>query len=199
MISLDIGNVLCDVDFSELIKELGDGWDIKPDEVWRFLTRIQHSQDLGHTNIREELNQWFHIDIKDNPHVIEAWNVSISPNPISIKHFEDIIDCFDVAILSNMGYDHRDIIHQKIGPKFKKCKSFISCEVGAAKPSRKYYEKFLAQHPEFNGSVYIDDRPENIRMGNYLGFDSVVIDTSKMSHHDVDAIWLQVKERLSSK
>lgn len=191
----DIGNVLCDVNFDNFLKEL-EALGVSHEEAWFFLNRIQPLQDVGHTNIKIELQHVFGIKPKDAPHVIEAWNESIQPNPISVKNFYEIVDekPGKVAILSNIGHEHIEIVSSRIGGNFDRCMKHMSCEVGLRKPSRMYYKSFLDENPQFKEAIYIDDRHENLQTGGEYGFYTRHLDTSTMSKEQVERFWHDLKQ-----
>lgn len=191
----DIGNVLCDVDFTDFLKEL-NALGVSDEDAWFFLNRIQPLQDVGHTNIKTELRHTFGIKHDQHPKVIEAWNESIQPNKISMKHFHELRDevlKVDIAILSNIGHEHIAIISSRIGGKFDWCKKHMSCEVGLRKPSRMYYKTFLDENPEFKDGIYVDDRKENLDTGAEYGFYTRHLDTSTMSPDEIERFWSDLK------
>ncbi len=186
----DVGNVLCDVNFTSLFKELRDH-SVNEDDAWFFLNRIQCSQDLGYTQLRYELKHYFNMNAAEQSRIVDVWMETIQPNPISIQAFERITShrYAKVAILSNIGHDHLSIIEARLGSGYKKCVPHMSCEVGARKPSRLYYKMFLDENPDFKGAVYVDDRPENLKTGTDYGFDSELFDTSTMKRDEQENFW----------
>ena len=82
-----------------------------------------------------------------------------------------------VALLSNVGLEHAIVMekildhhHLHSNKFFSKCVKHLSCQVGARKPTKLYYQSFLQQHPEFEGAAYLDDLQENLDMGKEFGF-----------------------------
>lgn len=195
---LDIGNVLCDVDFGPFLSEL-NRHGISEEEAWFFLSRIQPLHDLGHTNIRYELRHAFGLIAEQHPSLIEAWNAAIKPNKISVEHFHDLNSDsrrLEIAILSNIGHEHIEIVSSRIGGKFDWCRKHMSCEVGLRKPQKMYYKSFLDHHPEFKSAVYVDDRLENLATGSEYDFYTRHLDTSKMSDEQIDCFWKDLKREL---
>ena len=47
------------------------------------------------------------------------------------------------------------------------------------KPMPKYYSQVLTHYPKFTGSVYLDDRPENIEAGIKAGFNGQLFELDK--------------------
>ena len=74
---------------------------------------------------------------------------------------------FTTVFLSNIGYDHRDIIMS--GKSFSitrmekdnACGKFFSCEKKMRKPQRIYFEEAVHCYPDLEGALYFEDRPEN--------------------------------------
>lgn len=184
----DVGNVLCDVDFTDFFQEM-KYHQVESDDAWFFLNRIQCSQDLGYTQLRYELKHYFNMNAAEQSRIVDVWMETIRPNPTSIKAFEEIADRAKVAILSNIGHDHHSIIEARLGSQYRKCVHHMSCEVGARKPSRLYYKMFLDENPEFIGAVYVDDRPENLKTGTDYGFNSELFDTSTMKIDEQKNFW----------
>jgi len=195
----DVGNVLCDVDFTDFLRELTEATGADHDDVWFFLNRIQPLQDLGYVTMQNELRHCYKIKLEENSKIQEAWNNSVHPNPISMKHFEEIVGNphkNQVSILSNIGTEHLALLGSRLGSKYNWCKMHMSCEIGHRKPSKMYYRSFLAEHPEFNSAEYVDDRQENLDMGHECGLRPNYLDTSKMTSDEVDSFWYDLKKRV---
>lgn len=195
---LDIGNVLCDVDFVPFLKEL-NRHGISEEDAWFFLTRIQPLHDLGHTNISTELRHTFGIKSEQHPSIVEAWNAAIKPNKISVENFHELNDQphkVQIAILSNIGHEHIDIVSSRIGGNFDWCTKYMSCQVGLRKPHRMYYKSFLDHHPKFEEAIYVDDRHENLETGNEYNFYTRHLDTSKMTKEEIESFWRELKKEV---
>lgn len=172
--AFDIGNVLCEVDFSKFTKELSYmiSSNTKSDE---FLENIQCLQDIGFLTLRQALRQ--HLHIKNETAIdtaIQAWNASVIPNEMMLRFLENIkSEGVKVALLSNIGTDHSEYL-QKICPElFKDNVEHLSCEVGARKPSKAYFQSFLTDHDDFTGAIYLDDREENLKAGRKYRFKTI--------------------------
>jgi FMN phosphatase YigB (HAD superfamily) len=79
----------------------------------------------------------------------------------------------EIALLSNIGFEHAKLVHKLLS--YDECGFFFnhkhfSCEVGARKPTKLFYQSFLMQHPEFQGCLYVDDLQENLDAADELGF-----------------------------
>lgn len=167
-IALDVGEVLVHVDFKDFFaefKRLG----LKEDP-FVFICDIQARQDIGIKTLRVSLRSKFGLIESQIESLMKAWNRSIQPD-------DDILDFVDglkksgvkVAILSNMGFEHTAYIREEYPRIFDGCELHLSCEVGARKPSKLYYQSFLMQHPKFNGCLFLDDRPENLVVAEKFG------------------------------
>lgn len=184
--AFDIGNVLCNVDFSYFLKKMEEHINVPENIGMAFLNRLQKAQDLGLTTVREEL----HIQHPKYDFIfdelITEWNQSVTINKFSQKALNSIIkkankfDKINIALLSNIGTEHSSIIGNILGKTiYDNSVKHFSCEVGARKPTKLYYQSFLMQYPEFKGCVYVDDRQENLITGNEFGFDSIHLDIEK--------------------
>ncbi len=189
-LAFDIGNVICNVNFSEFLNLLSKYKNITPDESFAFLSRIQRSHDLGISYLRDELIDHFGIR---SPVILEelisAWNNSITIDNFMLRLLnERLLKGDNIALVSNIGFEHselmRKILINKLSTKHEylpdngEVTEFFSCDVGARKPSLLYYSTFLSIYPEFKGCYYFDDRPENIDIGKKFGLKSILFDLS---------------------
>lgn len=175
-LAVDLGNVICNVNFDPFLKTLSKTLNITNDDAVYFLNRTQKLHDMGLTDIKSELIDYFNIKstcIIDD--LILAWNYAISPNPIMIAALTSLLkDGAKIALLSNIGFEHAEIMRNILtADVFDPSVKFFSCQVGARKPSYLYYKTFKDLFPEFSGCVYLDDRRENIEIGNLFGFKSI--------------------------
>jgi FMN phosphatase YigB (HAD superfamily) len=175
-LAIDIGNVICDVDFSQFNSALSKSLNISLEDVNYFISRTQKLHDLGLTNISDELRDHFHIKsqiIIDE--LLSEWNNIITANQIMLLTLTGLLRKGDVKIslLSNIGVEHMAGMERVLTKEiYEGTTHFFSCEVGARKPNHLYYKTFLDLHPEFSGCLYLDDKMENIEAGNKFGFNS---------------------------
>lgn len=167
---LDIGNVLCEVNLSEYINLLSLRLNISIKEVWYFLNRVQRLHDLGLTNLSDELRD--HFKIKSDVVIDELnneWNNALIPNKYLVDGINNLVSelNIEVALLSNIGYEHADLFNQTVN--VKSAIKHFSCFVGARKPTLLYYQSFLQQFPQFKNAVYVDDLKENLNTGSMMG------------------------------
>ena len=173
----DVGRVLCTVDLDVFTKEFNkiitprvdykfDGTD--------FLSTIQCAQDVGKTTLTNSLYEMFVkneiISIKEMFSLSKAWNDTICGCMQTIN-LKDIIigNSHEVAILSNMGTEHRNFIFEYWPQIFSGCTTYFSCDVGCRKPSKIFFYNFLQENPEYNGALYIDDMIDNLAAGEAMG------------------------------
>ena len=97
-----------------------------------------------------------------------------------------------VALLSNIGVEHAAMMNQVLqdGDFFQGAIKHFSCDVGARKPSKLFYQSFLQQHPEFVGSLYVDDLVENLEASRQFGFRTLHM---SLEQSDVDLKILQIE------
>lgn len=183
-LALDIGNVICDVDFSSFLRTLSKTQNIHLDDALYFLVRTQKIHDVGLVQIADELKDRFKI--KSNivlDELMAEWNNTVKINP-TVKDFflKKLKENIKIALLSNVGFEHAAIMQNILGTDiYKNCIKFFSCDVGVRKPTSLYYKTFLDMHPEFKGCVYVDDRRENLDAGLEFGFKtcSLALDACK--------------------
>lgn len=176
-LAIDLGNVLCHVDFEEILNNISRTLNVSNAETMYFLNRVQKIHDLGLTNLSDEIKDHFKIKsegiVKD---IIQVWNTCISPNKQILDKLVDWSFNHDVkiAILSNIGIEHKDNLNTILAGNhktviLKKAITHFSCDVGCRKPSLLYYQSFLQQYPEFKGCVYVDDLKENLATSEKFG------------------------------
>lgn len=164
-VAFDIGCVLCHVYVNEFLDFLVEkGMFSSFNESEEFLAGIQFAQDLGLYNIRQGFYR-FKPDI--SKHLLEEmynkWMNIVLPSLPMLKLLEDLVESkVQVALLSNIGYDHAKVVRRKY-PIFKQCIQHFSCEVGARKPSKLFFQSFMLQHNWPTDTLFFDDRPENIK------------------------------------
>jgi len=188
-VALDIGNVLCHVDFNEFLRDLSSELNINLEDALYFLNRSQKLHDLGLTMMRDELHDHFKIK---SPVIIErlllSWNRSISPNHQVLDMYNNLTQDHNlkVALLSNIGIEHAKQAETILNHNgfFDNAIKHFSCNVGARKPTSIYYQSFLMEYPEFHGCVYVDDVIENLETGKRYGFRPYHFDMSKMDVTD---------------
>jgi FMN phosphatase YigB (HAD superfamily) len=178
------------VDISEFLGMLSSSFGVSVNEVRKFLNSFQRSHDIGLTTIRDEIESVFShavwsVDgdaLLDD--IMECWNRCLTLNTDMIKMLDGIKheEGLEIALLSNIGFEHAKLVHESLS--YDECGFFFShkhfsCEVGARKPTKLFYQSFLMQHPEFQGCWYVDDLQENLDAADEFGFR-----VTKFSLHD---------------
>lgn len=175
-LALDIGNVLCHLRQNHFVDILSSKLNITTAESIRFLKRFWELHDLGFTRIEDELIDKLGVksEITLNE-LTEAWNGVIVSSRSTINFINWLRSEHEVkiALLSNMGVEHAQLMKTKLSQRdlFNSSIKHLSCEVGARKPSKIYYQSFLWENPEFKGCVYVDDLIENLKAGEKFGFE----------------------------
>lgn len=175
-LAVDLGNVVCGVDFTAFISKLSKCINVSFSDVDYFLNRTQKLHDLGLTDLRSELQDHFKIHSESMvDELMVEWNNTISANPHMISILAELIhqDAVKVALLSNIGFEHAAVMESILTKDvYDHSIKFFSCQVGARKPTYLYYKTFLDMYPDFKGCLYLDDRPENIKAGDEFGFNT---------------------------
>ena len=175
-IAFDIGNVLVNVDLNLMAELLCETECVKSRaEAFLFWDSINSAVDIGITDIEQELMKEFKLksgdEIRD---YMRIWSKVITPVKEMTELLEELVSKnFHIALLSNIGFDHANLVRKTFPSVFNKCIHHFSCEVGARKPSKLFFQSFLWDHPEFKGCLFFDDRSENIAAGLSAGFDSI--------------------------
>src|ERR1017187_9273302 len=180
-ICLDIGNVICKVDFNNFTNKMVTFLNITPEAAWQFLVDVQPAHDKGNIYIDEALAQNYMATKSVRKELVEEWNKTVTADPRMLTWMVSLLEKeVEVALLSNMGWEHAAIIGDILTPKlYEQCEPFLSCYMGMRKPMPKYYSQVLTHYPKFTGSVYLDDRPENIEAGIKAGFNGQLFELDK--------------------
>jgi FMN phosphatase YigB (HAD superfamily) len=189
----DVGRVLCNVNLSTFIKEFDKL--IGPKINFRlngmdFLSSIQCLQDSGHTTVYDsllDLNRRIDDSTIWQPEIREvtnAWKNTVTPYKQMIEFKSWCLqNNHSVAILSNMGHEHKAYILSKYPEVFDGCKTFFSCDLGYRKPSSLFFYLFLNQFPSFKKSLYLDDLHENLGTGDEMGLKGYHINLEEIYLH----------------
>lgn len=172
-LALDIGNVLCHLRQGDFTAEMSVMLNITDALAERFLTRVWELHDIGFTNIKDEMIDAFGTKSeKIIDQLMKSWDNVIVPNPEVIATIANLRDREDIkiAFLSNMGVEHVQLMEKQLQPLYQDAIKHFSCEVGARKPSKLFYQSFLWEHPEFKGCLYVDDIQANLDAGAKMGF-----------------------------
>lgn len=167
-IAFDIGNVLFRFDPSPLL-DLLIGLNIVENTAmaYEFMGgSFQHSQEIGLYDIKQrfyQLNPKLSSDTLQE--IYDRWMETFEPSLPMIEIVEELIaNKHSVALLSNIGPDHAKFVRDKC-KIFDKCIQHFSCDVGARKPTRLFFQSFHIQNCWGRDTLYFDDREDNIAMG----------------------------------
>jgi FMN phosphatase YigB (HAD superfamily) len=170
-VAFDIGNVLCHFDINIFLKELVKITNINDHDAYFFVEHIQRMQDMGVSSIAHGLEYRFKLSGDELQYLLQAWNKTITPNDMMLNFVDKLkSDGVKIALLSNMGPEHISYLRSSYPQIFEGTTQHISCEVGARKPQKLFFQSFCLDHDEFSGCVYIDDLEENLRVGKKYGF-----------------------------
>lgn len=189
-LAIDVGNVLVNVDFDPFVHKLSKQFNLPLQEVEIFLNHSHSLHDIGMTTMEYQLRQ--HFDIKSPviiQELLESWGNVISPNYQVLDTMLELMDTHSVkvAIVSNVGLEHSARMSEllKYGNFFERCTLHLSCQVGARKPTKLYFQSFLSQYPEFTGCAYVDDLRENLTASKQFGFRTFRFALSEYNHSGV--------------
>lgn len=187
-LAIDIGNVICHLNFNGLLNLMVNELNISQDQAYNFFIATQKIHDLGLSSMKEDLKKEF----KNAPEklinaLIKEWNAIIIPNQTVINWLEKLLDQqVKVALLSNMGFEHKTLLKEKLGGKiYHLAEHFLSCDSGARKPTMLFYKTFLDLYPDFKGCVYLDDNLDNVKAGNEFGFQAISFDLSQIENEEI--------------
>lgn len=184
--AFDIGNVLVHIDFSPFEKcwrkwILNIGRRSEPPEHYMdFLNDLHGQQDVGLTTVSRHLKERFGFSRYLQSEFEEAWNQIIIPNKQMMDFLKELEhQDVKIALLSNMGLEHATFIRESLPELFQGRLLHLSCEVGARKPTKLYYQSFLQDHDEFTCCTYVDDLDRNLQVGETYGFNCFKFELDK--------------------
>lgn len=197
-LAIDVGNVICKMNGQPFISELSKIAHISEEAAWKFFRLGTAEHDLGHITTRDQMIRELGVSGEAADYLVrDYWNqilevdedvmdmllnflteyerkISWDGRKIPWDQYEAPKVAPQVAILSNMGHEHFELMKEKLAPLYSfgdRVVKHYSCEVGARKPSKLFYQSFLLDHPHFKGALYVDDLPENIEAGIKAGFE----------------------------
>jgi FMN phosphatase YigB (HAD superfamily) len=172
-IAFDIGRVLVKVDFTRFLKVYSDLSLDQLDDPMAFLFDLHGQQDVGLTTIARAAKERFGIPSHQTDALLEAWNEAIVPEPEMMGLIHALHkDGWNIALLSNMGLEHAAYLRENLPDLFEMCEAHLSCDVGARKPSKLFFQSFLMDHPKYRGCIFVDDLEQNRKVANFYGFRS---------------------------
>ncbi len=186
-VAFDIGNVLCQFDIMLFVKKLAEIANISDHDAYFFLDHLQKMQDIGVTSVAHGLEYKFKLSGEELNTLLDAWNKTLSPNEMMLKFLDSLrADGVKIALLSNMGPEHIEYLRSTCPQMFEGTIQHISCEVGARKPQKLFFQSFCLDNDEFlksglnfseeesvidfSGCLYVDDLEDNLKVGKKYGF-----------------------------
>lgn len=180
-VAFDIGNVLCQFDIMKFVNKLAEIAQITSYQAWFFLDHLQKMQDIGVTSVAHGLEYKFKLNKEELKILVDAWNDTLSPNEMMLNFLDNLkSDGVKIALLSNMGPEHLSYLRSTCSQMFEQTMQHISCEVGARKPQKLFFQSFCLDNDDFNGCSYIDDIEDNLKMGKKYGFKTYNFDLDKV-------------------
>lgn len=170
-VAIDIGNVLCQFDMIKFVTKLSEIANINDHDAYFFLDHLQKQQDIGITTVAHGLEYKFKLSGEELNVLLDAWNNTLTLNEMMLNFLDNIkADGVKVALLSNMGPEHITYLRSACPRMFTDTIQHISCEVGARKPQKLFFQSFCLDNDVFSGCLYIDDLEENLKVGKKYGF-----------------------------
>lgn len=199
-LAVDIGQVICRLDFSSFNKKLSYYTSISENDSYNFLLRNQKLHDLGIYSMKESLEKEYPLlkqyEVAD---LLFAWNNTLKPNKIMINWLEKLaLSDTKIVLVSNIGYEHANLIKDLLSSLYitGNVINFFSCECGSRKPNYVYYSILLNINTQFRGCVYLDDNLENLNIGKIFGFNSIWFDLSVINEDEIKDKLSYIEEKL---
>lgn len=164
-VAFDIGNVLVHFDLNKFLIPLRSIIGANQYELFRssFEQNFQHQHEIGLVGFRSFFKS-FNTLLDDSAldAIVQAWNSTISPDEEMLEFVYRLTKAgVRVALLSNIGQEHVENLNKICPELINRTIRHFSCEVGARKPSKLFYQSFLMDNEEFKGCYFFDDRIEN--------------------------------------
>ena len=196
-ICLDIGNVLIKLDFSKFLEDLSYEVNITKNDANDFLYRIQKDHDIGLIDFKRELTYLFNIksEVKLEK-LLKSWDTTLVYSYMDfITPLNYLLDNnYKIGLLSNIGFEHKQLVNnyiKNINNYIDKNNNIIrhySCDVGARKPTKLYFQSFLIENPDFKNCLYFDDIEENVEGGIRAGFKGKIFNLQTTDKSLIDII-----------
>jgi FMN phosphatase YigB (HAD superfamily) len=185
-IAFDIGNVLFRFDLSPLLDLLIRlGVVDNTIAAYEFMGgSFQHSQEVGLIDIKQSFYQLNpKLSYNNLEEIYDRWMETFEPSLPMMEIVEELIaNNHSVALLSNIGPDHAKCVRDKC-KIFDKCIQHFSCDVGARKPTKLFFQSFFIQNGWGRDTLYFDDMEANIAMGsNY--HNAILFDINSFTSDD---------------
>lgn len=179
-VALDIGNVLVDVNLSIFVDSLNYHLEnisgpVSYKHSLDFLNELQPLQDLGLNSVKTHLaNIYPELNSAIIYSLQKDWDNTIRVNQQMVNFIEKLkFAGVKIALLSNIGFEHKERLRQIWPALFEGTIQHFSCDVGARKPQKLYFQSFLEDYNEFKAALYLDDREENLIVGKKYGFETL--------------------------
>jgi len=208
-IAFDIGQVLVHVDMDIFVDELFITG-ISKERCNEFLEIMQPFFDNGILDMEKALQLRFpELSKREIDRAREAWLAVVKPCFPTLEVLTQLLsEGASVALLSNIGRDHADYLSDMCSGQFDRCIKHFSCDVGARKPTKLFYQSFTMDYPEFaqkklystgrltyskmSRGLFLDDRLENIDAAR-MYLDAKIFDISKhVSEEDAAKEMIQI-------
>jgi len=178
-VAFDMCNVLVNVDMKLFYSFLLENNIFKTsEEINVYLKYMLGHADIGMYDAKTAFSYLLYLKKKPIDllnEIMFLWKGCLSQVPeitdllIRLKNKHKI----KIALLSNISAEHADIFRNYFDPIFNDCFQHFSCEVGAKKPSKIYFQSFIKEQPGFNGAVFFDDVEENVVAAQKYGFKAI--------------------------
>lgn len=187
-IGFDVGNVLTHFHLDKFLERVNaNEKNLKSFEhlknPLKFLEKIQHSNDLGIINLKKELSHLHDLHLSEEriDQIVNLWNEILVLEPKMTNLVKSIKPDFEIIIMSNMGEEHYEHLYRQDYDLFNKTMEHFSFQVGARKPQINYYQSLIMRRPNWHSEaiLFIDDRPENLKIAEHLGFDTLKFNLSE--------------------
>lgn len=201
-LAVDIGQVICHLDFDSFNSKLAKFAGISEKEAYNFLLNSQKAHDLGFSFLEKDLNNKLYglnLPPEQVAEIVKEWHKTVIPNPLVMEWLIKLLGKgVEIALVSNIGMEHAETMKTLLSPIYENVNvvRFFSCEVGARKPSYVYYQTFLNMYPKFKRCIYMDDNLDNIASGKLFEFNSIPFDLSKMNDEEIKAKLIEIEGKL---
>lgn len=165
-VAFDLGNVICHVDIDKFLDFLVTNKIFENiQDAGEVLSGIQIAQDIGLYSIRHGFYKF-----QDDPyHVNELYNFWLNIAQPSLPMIELLKELqskdFNIALLSNIGFDHANYLRKQI-PILQDCINHFSCYIGTRKPSHLFFKTFIKKYNWDKNVLFFDDLQDNINTAN---------------------------------
>lgn len=177
-IFFDLGKVLLDFNWAEIVEEIRGNKDVSMDEVLDFLLQDSLLFDFEtgkvETDFFLERLRGF-LDYSGSVEQFQMhWNDIFTPMDENIRLMSRLVEKYNVGLISNINDSHKNWVEEKYPFLQQIPHRIYSSDVGHRKPDPEIYKIAMSRLGATPAeSLFIDDMEENIKSASSIGISTI--------------------------